>query len=148
MDTETSPDRNPLSRLYHTGSHRKSSNRTSPTDSRSTFQIKEDKKREKRGSKDSSGSKEKKDPTLLRKRIISTPAEMPLGGGLETSTLKPGHNILAQIGAPDHNGWMRKKGEHYNTWKNRYFVLKGPHLYWLKSNNQTVGDTLARWLAG
>ena len=34
--------------------------------------------------------------------------------------------------------WMRKKGEHYNVWKSRYFVLKGPHLYWLRSNSPSV----------
>lgn len=33
---------------------------------------------------------------------------------------------------------MRKRGENYNTWKNRYFVLKGPHLYWLKSDSASV----------
>jgi len=107
--------------------------------------AKEDKKREKRESKDSGGSKEKKDPSLLRKRTPSA-TDTPLRIGGESSTLKPGQNILAQIGMPDHNGWMRKKGEHYNTWKNRYFVLKGPHLYWLKSNAQSVGVALAGWL--
>src|SRR5579863_6355527 len=39
--------------------------------------------------------------------------------------------ILSQIGRPDHEGWMRKKGGLYNTWKKRYIVLKGPHLYWI-----------------
>ena len=138
LETEASPDRNPLARLYHSGSHRK---RSSPTDSRPALLAKEDNKR-KRESKDSGGSKEKKDPSLLRKRTPST-ADTPLGSSTETGALRPGQNILAQIGTPDHNGWMRKKGEHYNTWKNRYFVLKGPHLYWLKNNSQSVGDTLA-----
>jgi hypothetical protein len=101
--------------------------------------TKEDKKREKRESKDSGGSKDKKDPSLLRKRNTNTPTatDTPLGSGTETGTLRPGQSILAQIGTADHNGWMRKKGEHYNTWKNRYFVVKGPHLYWLKSNSQS-----------
>jgi hypothetical protein len=45
---------------------------------------------------------------------------------------------LEQIGEPDHQGWMRKRGERYNTWKSRYFVLKGPHFYWLKSGNASV----------
>ncbi|KAI9457942.1 hypothetical protein BJY52DRAFT_1270491 [Lactarius psammicola] len=136
-DGEASPDRNPLSlsRLYG-GSNRKSSTRSSPGDSHSAFGAKEDKKREKRESKDSGGSRDKKDPSLLRKRTpTTTDAAFRTSG--ESSTLKPGQNILAQIGMPDHNGWMRKKGEHYNTWKNRYFVLKGPHLYWLKSNAQS-----------
>ncbi|KAH8977537.1 hypothetical protein EDB92DRAFT_1916615 [Lactarius akahatsu] len=137
---EASSERNPLSlsRLYHSGS-RKSSTRLSPADSHTALNAKEDKKREKREkreSKDSGASKDKKDPSLLRKRTPSA-TDAPLRTSPESSTLKPGQNILAQIGTPDHNGWMRKKGEHYNTWKNRYFVLKGPHLYWLKSNAQS-----------
>lgn len=93
-------------------------------------------------------------PSVLRKRTVSS-AESPsvrpaptavqasvstggVAGGASGPTLKPGKNILEQIGTPDHNGWMRKKGDHYNTWKMRYFVLKGSHLYWLRSNNPTV----------
>lgn len=55
------------------------------------------------------------------------------------STFQPGQSIINQIGSPDHEGWMRKKGEHYNTWKVRYFIIKGPHLYVLRSDNKTVG---------
>ena len=51
-----------------------------------------------------------------------------------------GKSVLEQIGQPDHNGWMRKKGERYNTWKLRYFVLKGPHLYYLASSSNTVSS--------
>ena len=121
-DPEVSPDRSTLSlsRFYYGSGSRKTSRSTAsdiggPRD-----------KREKRGSKDSSGTKEKKD-ALLRKAASPT-----------TGSLKSGQSILEQIGQPDHKGWMRKKGEHYNTWKSRYFVLKGPHLYWLKSNNTSV----------
>lgn len=60
---------------------------------------------------------------------------IPVAGG---ATLKAGKSILEQIGTSDHNGWMRKKGDHYNTWKLRYFVLKGSHLYCLRSNSPTV----------
>lgn len=144
MDTERSPDRsNPLARLYHGGSNRKSSARISPTDSRSPVLTKEFKKREKRESKDSSTSKEKKDPTLLRKRTPSTTESPFVASPPSSGKLKSGQNILAQIGKPDHSGWVRKKGEHYNSWKSRYFVLKGPHLYWLKSDSQSVSGTLA-----
>ncbi|KAK4699662.1 hypothetical protein P7C70_g6597, partial [Phenoliferia sp. Uapishka_3] len=45
-------------------------------------------------------------------------------------------NLLEKIGAPDYSGWMRKKGEKYNTWKQRFFVLKGVHLYYLKSESE------------
>ncbi|KAJ3966971.1 hypothetical protein EV361DRAFT_527412 [Lentinula raphanica] len=51
------------------------------------------------------------------------------------SPLKPGQSILDQIGEPDHAGWMRKKGDRYNSWKLRYFVLKGPHMYYLRSDS-------------
>ncbi|KAF9226815.1 hypothetical protein BS17DRAFT_794251 [Gyrodon lividus] len=52
------------------------------------------------------------------------------------NALKPGKSIIDQIGQPDHEGWMRKKGDHYNSWKVRYFIIKGPHLYILRSNNK------------
>lgn len=75
-------------------------------------------------------------PTLLRKRTMSQGDIPRLSAG--DGTLKAGQSILEQIGTPDHNGWMRKKGERYNSWKMRYFVLKGPHLYCLRSNSKTV----------
>jgi len=31
---------------------------------------------------------------------------------------------------------MRKKSERYSSWKLRYFVLKGPDFYWLRSSNK------------
>jgi hypothetical protein len=43
--------------------------------------------------------------------------------------------ILSRIGTPSHEGWMLKKGGYYNTWKYRYVVLKGPQLYWLRSDS-------------
>jgi hypothetical protein len=42
---------------------------------------------------------------------------------------------LAKIGEPDFSGWLRKKGQKYNTWKLRYLILKGVYLYYLKSQN-------------
>lgn len=51
----------------------------------------------------------------------------------EPMEFKQNTSVLEQIGTPDREGWMRKKGEHYNTWKLRYFVLQGPHLYYLRS---------------
>ncbi|KAF8958503.1 hypothetical protein BDZ97DRAFT_1923678 [Flammula alnicola] len=95
--------------------------------------------------KDKEAEKEnlKKDHATLRKRTVSTPASttsptatQEMVNGL-SGPIKQGHNILEQIGEPDHAGWMRKKGDRYNTWKLRYFVLKGPHLYCLKSNSKT-----------
>lgn len=75
-----------------------------------------------------------KESNTLRKR---SQGEIPATGQL-ADPLKPGQSVLEQIGEPDHNGYMRKKGERYNTWKLRYFVLKGPHLYYLASHSREV----------
>jgi hypothetical protein len=57
-------------------------------------------------------------------------------------TLRPGEDVLKQlreiVGDADHSGFMFKKGERYNTWKNRFFFLKGPHLYYLRSVNVSL----------
>ena len=87
---------------------------------------------------------EKKDHTMLRKRTLSKPEGLNASALEEKSNgsagpIKQGQNILEQIGEPDHTGWMRKKGDRYNAWKLRYFILKGPHLYCLRSNNKSVG---------
>ena len=37
-----------------------------------------------------------------------------------------------------------KKGERYNTWKNRYCVLKGHNLYWMRSASNTVWTNSSR----
>lgn len=61
------------------------------------------------------------------------------GEGEEQATgVKQGLSILEQVGEPDHVGWMRKKGVRYNSWKNRYCVLKGEHLYILRSAEKKV----------
>jgi hypothetical protein len=83
---------------------------------------------------------------VLRKRTLSgdarTHGNLPsqpgsLGAAPEAITLRPGEDVLQQlqeiIGEPDHSGFMLKKGERYNTWKNRFFFLKGPHIYYLRS---------------
>jgi hypothetical protein len=135
-----------LSRLVP-GAGRKSSGRPSTADGTShgaSSTLTADTGSTKRDSRDSGASKERKDPSLLRKRTSSTTSPTAARGDAGDrkpnvgTTLKAGQSILQQIGAPDHNGWLRKKGDRYNTWKNRYFVLKGPHLYWLRSNSTTV----------
>ncbi|KIK95325.1 hypothetical protein PAXRUDRAFT_827121 [Paxillus rubicundulus Ve08.2h10] len=65
-----------------------------------------------------------------------SPSQDGLLNGRGPNSLKPKKNIIDQIGQPDHEGWMRKKGDHYNSWKVRYFIIKGPHLYILRSNNK------------
>jgi hypothetical protein len=42
---------------------------------------------------------------------------------------------LDRISKPEFAGFLRKKGERYNSWKLRYCVLAGPHFYYLKSEN-------------
>ena len=95
---------------------------------------------------DLNGIKEDRDqnPGVLRKRTTSL-MEGPTG--LPSGALKAGQSVLEQIGQPDHNGWMMKKGERYNTWKLRYFVLKGSHLYYLESNRKTVSLMTCHWNA-
>lgn len=87
----------------------------------------------------------KKDHTMLRKRTLSKPdgviAPVEDTSNGSVGPIKQGQNILEQIGEPDHTGWMRKKGDRYNTWKLRYFILKGPHLYCLRSNNKSVSKS-------
>lgn len=85
-------------------------------------------------------TKEEKDRVLLRKRnsggeTPKSPVFVPPSGG---PGLVQGRSVLEQIGTPDFNGWLMKKGEHYHTWKNRYCVLKGHNLYWMRSNGATV----------
>jgi hypothetical protein len=122
--------------------------------------IKETKEKEKSDARP--GSSSGRDPQLLRKRTSSYPGsntKEKLGaangeddgqrkrnvseGDASKSPLKPGQSVLEQIGESDHAGWMRKKGERYNSWKLRYFVLKGPHLYYLRSDNKSVSG---HWL--
>ncbi|KAF9478688.1 hypothetical protein BDN70DRAFT_879712 [Pholiota conissans] len=88
----------------------------------------------------------KKDHSTLRKRTMSNPPTSSVNTSSSSNgaqdvngvsgPIKQGQSILEQIGEPDHSGWMRKKGDRYNTWKLRYFVLKGPHMYILRSNSK------------
>jgi hypothetical protein len=59
-------------------------------------------------------------------------------GSAMVTPLKAGQSILDQIGESDFSGWMNKRGDRYNSWKQRYVVLKGPHLYWFRSSSKTV----------
>jgi hypothetical protein len=88
----------------------------------------------------------KREPTTLRKRTVSAPhsspgsptTQEPFNVNGVSGAIKQGQNILEQIGEPDHVGWMRKRGDRYNAWKLRYFVLKGPHMYILRNDNKAV----------
>ncbi|KAF8215872.1 hypothetical protein K438DRAFT_1914754 [Mycena galopus ATCC 62051] len=83
-------------------------------------------------------------PALLRKRTSSSHATDAAKASTAVSVatngavkLKAGMSVLEQIGETDHTGWMRKKGERYNSWKLRYFLLKGPDLYYLKTSSKS-----------
>jgi hypothetical protein len=115
-----------ISRLY--GGHGNKKARNSDPDPK-------DRGKDSPSAKDSEFAKEKPtDPALLRKRGSPMPG-----------TLKPGMGMLDQIGEPDYSGWMRKRGDRYNNWKQRYFILKGPHLYYLRSNSKTVSIDVSCW---
>jgi hypothetical protein len=102
------------------------------------------------GSPGSSPVKDKGTDGGKRKRPASAPHPHPVSGlvsGLDpgsvavngvTGMIQQGESILDQIGEPDNVGWMRKRGVRYNSWKLRYFVLQGPHLYCLRSSGKTV----------
>lgn len=98
---------------------------------------------EKRESSSFGGSKGRS-PSPLR-RSASTITDAPLCASPELFTPTLIDTVLVQIGRPDHEGWVRKRGGHFSTWKTRYLVLKGPHLYWLKSDSPVVCVT---WLGG
>lgn len=40
--------------------------------------------------------------------------------------------VMARIRPVEHEGWMRKKGERYNSWKPRYMAIKGSDLVLLR----------------
>lgn len=42
---------------------------------------------------------------------------------------------MTQIGTPDHASYIKKKTD-YGTWKTRYAVLKGSHIYLMKNASQ------------
>jgi hypothetical protein len=95
--------------------------------------------------------KEKRHSATLRKRTTSNPNvatainEKDATDNSETvksGNVQEGVCIIDQIGKPDYTGWMRKKADRYNSWKMRYFILKGPHLYFLRSNNASVSCAL------
>lgn len=64
-------------------------------------------------------------------------APSPPAQRLSVTSPKAGETVLDKIGKPDHAGYMKKKGERYNSWKMRYFVLRGPHLYYMRSEQET-----------
>lgn len=52
----------------------------------------------------------------------------------QVAVVESGGNLLEKIGSADYSGWMSKRGEKFG-WKMRFFVLKGVHLYYLKTES-------------
>ncbi|GAA5835372.1 hypothetical protein JCM11251_005217 [Rhodosporidiobolus azoricus] len=73
-------------------------------------------------------------PTTMKPKEVDPATKAMLRE--EAVQVKTGENLMDKIGRPDCSGWMRKKGEKYNTWKMRFFVLKGTYLYYLKSEQE------------
>lgn len=72
---------------------------------------------------------------MLRKRMsVAEPSGSPTLGS-STGGNTDAARALDRLPPPDFAGYLRKKGERYNSWKLRYCVLSGPHLYYLKSEN-------------
>ena len=65
-------------------------------------------------------------------RVHQIQPTTPEQGRRTSANLSGSALALRQIGPPDHSGYMKKKGERYG-WKTRFFVLKGNHLYYMKS---------------
>jgi hypothetical protein len=127
-----------MSNLFHDNDISKSGVQSPATDADTGYR-KEDHP-EQRESNDS-GDSEKGNTAQPKHELSSADSLLSPSRVTGESTLFQG--ILLRIGTPDHDGWMRKKGGFYNTWKSRYFVLKGPRLYWLRSNSVFVSVTLA-----
>ncbi|KAB5589124.1 SH3 domain-binding protein [Ceratobasidium theobromae] len=70
------------------------------------------------------------DPNLISRRPSLKVNSNPTEAG-EPDSSSHTHS-LDQIKEPEYWGWMRKRGR-YGSWKLRYFVLKGLHLYILRS---------------
>ncbi|TDL30064.1 hypothetical protein BD410DRAFT_759246 [Rickenella mellea] len=115
-----------LSRLYMGSQSKKGRPQSDPSSRKSDATIRRS------NEKESDKESKERDPAVLRKRTTSQGELRPSEGAL---SLQPGQSVLDQIGEPDHCGYLRKRGERYNTWNTRYFVLKGIHLYYLKSDS-------------
>lgn len=99
-------------------------------------------KHETHESNSSRGFKGKSPTPIRRSASLSTDRSHCASPKPSTRTLVD--TLLVHIGKSDHEGWMRKKGGHFSTWKIRYLVLKGSYLYWLANDNPQV---CVAWLA-
>ncbi|KAI9264257.1 hypothetical protein BDA99DRAFT_508836 [Phascolomyces articulosus] len=58
-----------------------------------------------------------------------------LGGGTRNSVdmVAKRNTMNGNDGKPDMEGWLHKQGDRYKTWNKRWFVLRGPNLFYFKS---------------
>ena len=47
-------------------------------------------------------------------------------------------DAFKSIGVPDYEGWLKKQGDKYKTWKSRYCILKGVNLYYFKNDKVLI----------
>ncbi len=45
---------------------------------------------------------------------------------------------VASLQPSDKEGWLKKQGEHYRTWRKRWFVLKGRQLVYFESQKVLI----------
>ncbi|KAI3477507.1 hypothetical protein L1887_60791 [Cichorium endivia] len=67
-------------------------------------------------------------PTSIGSAGAEAPAAAPSGVG----SVAASGPVMSRIQPVDLEGWIKKKGERYNTWKPRYLALKGPDLVILR----------------
>ncbi|KDQ15462.1 hypothetical protein BOTBODRAFT_292577 [Botryobasidium botryosum FD-172 SS1] len=130
-----------LSRLYHLGQSATSPKRTPLKNTLTEAAV----PRSESSGKTTTVGRAESGAAVLRKRTASAGEAVnhkkaasggkTAEGGLD---FRPGMTVMSQIGEPDYSGWIRKKGDRYNVWKSRFLVLKGPHLYYLKSDSTRI----------
>ncbi|WVW85545.1 hypothetical protein I302_107583 [Kwoniella bestiolae CBS 10118] len=69
-------------------------------------------------------------------RVHQMQPATPEGNRRTSGTATGNAAALKQIGTPDYSGYLKKKGDRYGGWKQRFFVLKGSHLYYMKSETE------------
>ena len=48
------------------------------------------------------------------------------------------NELAGKQGKPDMEGWLHKQSDKYKTWNKRWFVLKGPNLFYFKSPKVSI----------
>ena len=51
-----------------------------------------------------------------------------------------------EAGSVLHEGYLRKRGQKYHTWKRRYFVLTDPGMFWIYKNKDAKENSTKGWI--